>query len=104
MGYKHSVRVEYAVREEVTEVNNVRLSHTRESVHPDKCGCIVCIQEEYTSIKIGQDWNAFAVEVSEGHYREESIDNESYELINVDMEDMLVLMLYVHTDTQNPQL
>ena len=30
------------------------------------------------------------VEVSEGHHHEESIDNESYELVNFDMEGGLV--------------
>ena len=68
----------------------MRLSHTRESGHPAKCGRIVCIQEEDPSANIGQDWNALAVEVSEGHHHEESIDNESYELVNFDMEGGLV--------------
>ena len=57
-----------------------------ESGHPDKCRRIVFRQEEDTSFKIGQDWTALVVEVIEVHHHEESIGNESYELINVDME------------------
>ena len=64
----------------------MRLLHTRESVHPAKCGNIVCLQEEDPSVKIGKDWTALAVEVSEGHHHKKSIDNESYEIVNVDME------------------
>ena len=54
-GYKHSVKVEDNMREEVTEVHDVRLSHMRESGHPDKSGHIVFLQEEYPSVKIWQD-------------------------------------------------
>ena len=41
---------------------------------------------EGPSIRIGQDLIALVVEVSEGHHHEESIDNESYEIVNFDME------------------
>ena len=68
------------------EVQDARFLHTIESGHPDKCGFIFCLQEEDSSINIGKDFTALAVEVSEGRHHEEIIDNESYELINVDME------------------
>ena len=51
-GWKHSVKVEYDVREEVKEVHSVIFLHTRESEHPAKCGRIVCLQEEYPSVNI----------------------------------------------------
>ena len=62
----------------------------KESGHPDKCGRILCLQEEDPSIKIGQDWTSLAAEVSEGNYHGEIIDNERYELVNVDTEVGLV--------------
>ena len=42
-GWKHSVKVEYDVREEVAEVHDVKLLHKRESRHLSKCEHIVCI-------------------------------------------------------------
>ena len=74
----------------MTEVHDVIFTHTRESKHTDKCGRIVCLQEEDPSVKIGQDCTALEVEVSEGYHHEESIDNERYDLVNVDMESGLV--------------
>ena len=68
----------------------MRLLHTRESGNPDKCGHIVCLQEEDPSVKIKQDWTSLELEVSDGHSHEESIDNERYELVNVDMEGGIV--------------
>ena len=66
------------------------LTNMRESRHPDKHRHIVCLQEEDPSVKIGQDWTTFVVEASEGHHHEKIIDNESYELVNVDMGGGLV--------------
>ena len=60
--------------EDVTEVHDVRFSYTRESVHSAKCGRIVCLQEEYPSINIGQDWTSLEVEVSKKLLHEETID------------------------------
>ena len=53
VGLTHSVKVEYDVREEVEYVHDVRFLHTRESGNPDKCGRILCLQEEDPSVKIG---------------------------------------------------
>ena len=78
------------MREDVTEFQDMRLSYTREYIHPEKCKSIVSIYEEDLSVNIGQDWTALAVEVSEVHHHEESIDNESYEIVNVYMEVGLV--------------
>ena len=36
----------------------------KESRHPDKCGRILCLQEEDPSVKIGKGWTALAVKVS----------------------------------------
>ena len=66
------------MREEAEEVHNVRFLHMQESGNPDKSRRIVCLQEEYPSANIGQDWTALAVEVSEGHHHKEGIDNERY--------------------------
>ena len=52
-GWKHIVKVEYYMREEVAEVHDVRLLHMRESGDPDKCRRIFCLQEEYSYVKIG---------------------------------------------------
>ena len=76
--------------EEVVEVHDVIFLYTRESGHPAKYGRIICIQEEYPSVKIRYYWTSFAVEVSEGHHHEESINNESYGLFNVDTEGGIV--------------
>ena len=62
----------------------------RQSGHTYNCGRIVYLQEEDPSIKIGQDWTSLAAEVSEGHYHGEIIDNERYNLVNVDTEVGLV--------------
>ena len=59
---------------------------TKESGYSAKCGRILCLQKEEPSFKNVQDWTALAVEVSEGHCNEEIVDNESYEIVNVDME------------------
>ena len=67
--WKHSVKVEYYVIEEVEEVQNVILLHTRESGRPDKCGRIVFLQEEDPSVKIGKGWTALAVDISERDHR-----------------------------------
>ena len=58
------------MKEEVTEVHDIIFMNIRDSRHPTKCGRIVCLQEEDTSVKIGQDWTALVVEVSEGYYHE----------------------------------
>ena len=62
----------------------------RESRYLDKRRRIVFFQEEYPSVKIGHYWTSLVVEVSEGHHHGEIIDNEIYELMNVDMEGGLV--------------
>ena len=62
----------------------------REYGHPTKCGCIFFLQEEDLSVKIGQYWTALVVEISEEHHHKEIIDNEIYELMNVDMEGRFV--------------
>ena len=74
------------MREDVTEFQDMRLSYTREYIHPEKCKSIVSIYEEDLSVNIGQDWTALAVEVSEGHHCKESMNNEGYEIVNIDME------------------
>ena len=51
----------------------MRVLHTRESGHTAKCRRIVCIQEEDSSVKIGQDWNSLLAEVSEGHHHEKEL-------------------------------
>ena len=53
VGLTHSVKVEYDVREDMTEVHGVKFSHSRESGHTDKWGRIVCLQEAYPSVNIG---------------------------------------------------
>ena len=62
----------------MTEVHDVIFMRTRESINPDNCGHIVCLQEEEPYVNIGQDWTALAVKVSEVYHNEESIDNDSY--------------------------
>ena len=42
----------------------MRFLHKRESGHTDKCGGIVCLQEEDKYVKTGQDWNDLELEVS----------------------------------------
>ena len=69
-GCKYIVKAEYNIREEVSEVRDVILSHTRDSGHPDKCGRIFCLQEVDSSINIRWDWTALEVEVSEGRHHE----------------------------------
>ena len=76
--------------EEVAEVHVVRFSHARESGHPDKCGRIFCLHEEDPFVKIGQDWTTLAIGFSKGNNHKESIDNEIYELVNVDTEGGIV--------------
>ena len=51
--WTHSVKVEYDVREEVVDVQDVRLLHKIEYGHPAKCRHIVCLQEEDPSVNIG---------------------------------------------------
>ena len=68
----------------------MRLSHTRESGHSAKCGRIVCLQEEYPSINIGQDWTTFDVGVSKKLLHEEIIDHYRCELVNVYMKGRLI--------------
>ena len=65
-------------------------THMRESRYLDKRRRIVFFQEEYPSVKIGHYWTSLVVEVSEGHHHGEIIDNEIYELVNVDVEVRLV--------------
>ena len=74
----------------MAEVHGVGFLHTRETGHPDKIGCIVCLQEEDPYVNIWQDWTALEVEVREGYHHEEVIYNESYELVNVDIEGGLI--------------
>ena len=42
-GWNHSVKVEYNVREDVAEVQDVVFLHTKESGHLAKSGHIVCL-------------------------------------------------------------
>ena len=53
MVWENIVKVEYDVRKEMAEVHDVRFLHTRESVHPAKCGRVVYLQEEDPYVKIG---------------------------------------------------
>ena len=82
---KERVEFENEVREKTTKVDSVGLARAREVRHPAQGGGIVGFQEEYPSILVGDEGMSVIVVVFEGEHHEESIDNDSYELVDVDV-------------------